>query len=375
MARTPGQIIDRGNGKFTIRVYTGTDGRGRRRYVNQTITGNKKDAQRVLTALLRERDLGLLKEKSRQTLNDYLDDWLKVAAKPRLQETTYEGYVGQLERYVREPLGEVKLAKLDAMAIQGLYSSMLDRGLSARTVRLTHAVLRSALKQAVKWAHLPSNPADSVDLPKQKRQEMHAMTEDEAGRFLAAAQTDQWHALFALLLSAGLRPSEALALKWTDLDLVNHRLRVRRKVTKVDGKWIFGPPKTEKGRRQIDLPEGITALLADQVRDGELVFTNGNGEPPSMRAIIQFHFKPTLERAGLDQSIRLYDLRHTHATLLLLAGIHPKIVSERLGHADVTLTLNTYSHVLPGMQQESAQKLNAMLFQKPAKATPAAGLN
>jgi integrase len=375
MARTPGQILDRGNGKFTVRVYTGTDGRGKRRYVNQTINGTKTDARKVLTAMLRERDLGLLKERSTQTLGKYLDDWLKAAAKPRLQESTYKEYAGQLDRYVREPLGDVKLSKLDALAIQGLYGDMQARGLSARTVRLTHAILRSALAQAVKWGHLPANPADAVDLPAQKRQEMKAMTEEEAGRFLVAAESNQWHVLFALLLSTGLRPSEALALKWTDIDLAGHKLRVNRKVTKVDGEWLYGPPKTKAGRRTVTLPEGATRLLADHVRDGELVFTNGNGEPPDRRSIVENHFKPTLERAGLDTDFRLYDLRHTHATLLLLAGEHPKIVSERLGHASITITLDTYSHVLPSMQQESARKLDAMLYKAPAGGEHAPRLN
>jgi integrase len=363
MARTPGQIIERDSGKFTIRVYIGTDARGRRRYVNRTINGTKKEAQKVLTAMLRERDLGLLKERSSQPLGNYLDEWLKAAAKPRLQESTYKEYVGQLDRYIRGPLGGVKLSKLDAMTIQGVYGDMQTRGLSARTVRLTHAILRSALAQAVKWGHLPANPADFVDLPKQKRQEMKAMSEAEAGRFLAAAESSQWHVLFALLLTTGLRPSEALALRWTDVDLAGHKLTVNRKVTKVDGEWIYGPPKTASGRRTVDLPEGSTRLLAGHQRDGELVFTNGNGEPPDRRSIVENHYKATLERAGLDIDFRLYDLRHTHATLLLLAGVHPKIVSERLGHASINITLDTYSHVLPGMQKESAAKLNEMLFQ------------
>ncbi len=239
------------------------------------------------------------------------------------------------------------------------------QGLSARMVRLTHAILRNALGQAVRWRMLASNPADSVDLPKQQRKEMRAMTEAEAARFLTATAGKPWHEPFALLLSTGLRLSEAIALRWTDLDLHGDRLTIRRKATRVGGRWLYEDSKTSKSRRTIDLPQEITKILIEIVRDGDLVFTNGTGEPPDLRTVTQYHFKPALERAGLPISIRLYDLRHTHATLLLLADIHLKIVSERLGHSTITITLDTYSHVLPGMQKESAEKIGKMLFAEP----------
>jgi integrase len=191
---------------------------------------------------------------------------------------------------------------------------------------------------------------------------MQALTQEEATRFLDATRGRPWHTLFALLLSTGLRPSEAIALRWTDLDLANDRLTVRRKATRVEGKWIFEAPKTSKSRRTIDLPHGTTRLLSEHLHDGDLVFTNGRGDPPALRSITRHQFKPALERAGLSGSFRLYDLRHTHATLLLVAGIHPKIVSERLGHSTITITMDTYSHVLPGMQRESASKIGEMLF-------------
>lgn len=147
-----------------------------------------------------------------------------------------------------------------------------------------------------------------------------------------------------------------------DLDLSAGRLSVRRTVKKVDGRWLFEEPKMKSSRRTIDLPNGTMCLLADLERDGELIFTNGEAEPVSYRNVVEHHFKPILERAGLMPEVQLYDLRHTHATLLLIAGVHPKIVSERLGHASIQITLDTYSHVLPNMQRESAAKLDAMLF-------------
>lgn len=361
MARSAGQIIERGKDHWLVRVYLGVDGAGKRKYVNRVVRGTKGEAKKTLTAMQRDRDLGLLVEPTYKTLNEYLDHWLEAAAKPRLEEPTYLEYKAQLQRYVRQPLGALKLSNVTPMLIQGMYGDMLSRGLSARTVRLTHAVLGNAFKQAVKWRLLPLNPADAVDLPKQEHQEMMALTEEEAGRYLAAATGTRYHVLLALLLTTGLRPSEALALRWPDVDLPGMRLVVRRKATKVEGEWKYGRTKTAKSRRTVDLPAGTVALLAEHPRYSEVVFDNGDGVPPGQRGIVKEH-KGILKAAGLPSEVRLYDLRHTHATLLLTAGVHPKIVSERLGHSGIAITLDTYSHVLPGMQKETAAKLDQMLF-------------
>jgi len=365
VARSSGQIIERGKDHWLVRVYFGVDGAGKRSYVNRVVRGTKGEAKKTLTAMQRDRDLGLLVEPTYRTLNEYLDHWLETAAKPRLQTTTFLEYKAQLQRYVRKPLGALKLSQVTPMVIQALYGEMLSRGLSARSVRLTQAILGNALKQAVKWRLLPLNPADAVDLPKQEHQEMIALTEREAGKYLAAARGGRYHVLLALLLTTGLRPSEALALRWPDLDLSGMRLVVRRKVTQVAGGWEYGQTKTAKGRRTVDLPAGTVALLSAHPRYGELVFDNGDGVPPGLRGVVKEH-KAVLKAAGLPTEVRLYDLRHTHATLLLTAGVHPKIVSERLGHSGIAITLDTYSHVLPGMQKESATKLDEMLF-KPAE--------
>lgn len=166
----------------------------------------------------------------------------------------------------------------------------------------------------------------------------------------------------ATLLGTGLRPSEAAGLRWSDVDLVGRRLHVQRTASKIDGVWKFNPPKTAKGRRQIDLPDGLVSLLADQLRDGDIVFTNFSGEPYSQRTLVEHHFKPALKRAELPVDLRLYDLRHTHSSPLLLAGVHPKVVSERLGHSTVQITLDTYSHVLPSLQRDASDVVGCMLW-------------
>ena len=285
-----------------------------------------------------------------------------------------------LQRYVLEPPGSKKISALRPLDIQALYSAMQERGLSARIVRYTHAVFSSALKQAVRWGMLYRNPAELVQLPKQTRQEMRALTSEEASRFLAALKGDRCAALFALALATGMRPEEYLGLQWIDVDPAKATVTVRRALvwrTKGGG-WYFTEPKTSRSRRTIPLPTSMVVALAEHKRrqaeerlkagpgwqDHGFVFATPIGTPLNISNLTRIHFKPALLRAGLPASIRLYDQRHTCATLLLQAGENPKVVSERPGHASVTLTLDVYTHVLPDMQRAAAQKLENLLFRK-----------
>ena len=367
-----GQIIKRGERKWLLRVDLGRDEAGKRQRMNKTVHGTKKEAQKILNEMLGDKDRGTLITESRESLNSYLDRWLETAAKPKVREDTFKGYATKLRIYIRPPLGDKQLQRISALDIQKVYADMQARDLSANTVHHAHKILRNALQQAVKWRLIPSNPADLVELPKLEHNEMLAMNQEEAQRFLSAAKTNRWHALFALMLSTGLRPSEALALKWEDIDFQRHVIRVQRKLTRVKGGFLFEPPKTKRSRRVVDFPVNLTdVLLEHQARQAELgeidpdlslVFAGETGQPAHERNILKRHYRPLLKAADLPLSLRLYDLRHTHATLLLLAGVHPKVVSERLGHSSISITLDTYSHVLPTMQKESAAKLNDMLF-------------
>lgn len=366
-----GQIIPRGNRTYLVRVYLGRDANGKRDYLNQTVRGSKKDAQMVLNKLLRDKDMGALIEPARMSLDEYLDHWLETSVKPRVREGTHQEYAATLRRNVRPILGAKKLGGIKPVDIQGLYTEMQKRGLKD-SVRYTHTVLKDALKQAVKWQMLSQNPADFVDLPKPSRSKTQALTQEQSQKFLEVAKPTKWYCFFSLLLSTGLRPSEALGLYWTDLDLAKGTLTVRRGLRRLKGKWVFDEPKTPSARRTLPLPSSLIGLLSTHMGtqhqlgfDGPLVFTSPTGAPKHEDGIVKDYFKPLLKKAGLLDTVRLYDLRHTHATLLLLAGVHPKVVSERLGHSNITITLNTYSHVLPNMQQAAADKLEAMLFSEP----------
>ena len=373
-----GQVVRRGKRSWLVRVSQGRDERGKRRLHSHTVHGTKKDAARYLHGVLHEQDLGTFKEPTRLSVGQYLDDWLKHGAQPRVRARTHYEYSKLLERYVRPALGHKRMATLTPLDVQALYSSMLDRGLSARTVRYTHNVLASALKQAVKWRLTATNPAAFTDLPRLARREMQALSPEEAQRFLAEAVGNRFEALFALALATGMRPSEYLALRWKDLDLEAGTVTIQRVLTRFKGNCSFEEPKTPKSRRTIPLPESVTRLLTIHRRrqrlerfaagvrtlTNDLVFGTSNDQPLDKHNLVHAYFKPILKAAKITRWIRLYDLRHTTATLLLMSGENPKVVAERLGHASVVLTLDTYSHVLPTMQKAASDRLEALLFAK-----------
>ena len=371
-----GQLIKRGD-NYTIRVFTGRDSAGRRRYLNKTFKGNKKAAQEELNSMLHSQDLGTLIEPTKVTLGEYLDEWLRTAATPRVRARTLDGYKYLVEKYIKPDSGDIRLHKVRPLNIQKLYTSLLAKGLSPTTVRHVHRVLRASLNQAVKWRLLPVNPVLAADLPKQRKKEMKAFSADEASLFLLHATDDRWGVLFAVALRTGMRPGEYLGLKWQDVDFDKGTVAVRRTmVAKPKGGWEFAEPKTAQSARSIPLPPTVTRALAEHKKaqaaerlkagpkytNHELVFATKTGEPIGQPNLVNRHFKTILASAGLSPSYRLYDLRHSCATLLLAQGEHPKIVSERLGHASVTLTLDTYSHVLPTMQQQAADRLEGVLF-------------
>ena len=376
-----GQIIKRGDKTWLVRIFMGRDGKGKRQYLNKTLRGTKKDAETYLSKTLTEISSGTFIEASPTTIDAYLEKWLKTAARPRLRDNTYREYGGLIDRYIKPVLGDKRLSDLRPLDVQAFYSSLSERGLSPRTIRFTHSVLASAFKQAVRWRMLAHNPCDSVELPRKAGKEMQSLTPAEATCFLKEAASDRWFALFVLALATGLRPSEYFGLKWSDVDLEHGLVTVQRSLiwrSYKSGDWYFGEPKTPRSRRRIPLPASVVRALSEHRRrqaeerlkagpayqNLDLVFATGEGQPLIRLNVIQKHFKPILKRAKLPETLRLYDLRHTCATLLLAANENPKVVSERLGHSSITLTMDIYSHVLPDMQQEASEKLEKMLFRK-----------
>jgi len=282
---------------------------------------------------------------------------------------------GLLRRYIKEPLGHKRLDSLKALDIQKVYADMQARGLSARVVRHTHSALHNALKQAVKWGLLSRNPSDLVELPKVPHTERHVLSQDEAVRFLATAIDMPHGLLFEFALITGMRPEEYLALQWSDINFDRHTAMIQRALVRHKKEWSFEKPKTAKSRRMVALPAPLLQRLSNHKRTQAearlkagpnwqahgLVFCSEIGTPLAIPSLTYRYFRPLLIKAELPQ-IRLYDLRHSCATLLLIAEENPKVVSERLGHSTIVLTMDTYSHVLPTMQQQATTKLEKMLY-------------
>lgn len=409
-ARRDGQIIGKGERRWLVRWYLGTGADGRKRYKAKVIHGNKKDAQAYLNATLRSRDLGEYVEPTKLTVDSFLDRWLKDGIKGSSRTRDDARYV--LERYVRPYIGSLRLDRLAPLDIQAIVTAMSGeqataeiaaaaarragkekataptarRQYSSRTVRIALATLKQALRWAVKMRLLARNPADDVELPKKVGREMPALSPAEIGKLREALRGTKHELFFDMLLATGARPGEILAIRWRDLDLKAAALSIARAMTyemkaTEDGKRervrVFAEPKTVRSKRTIPLPDSLLRSLAQHRatqgeramklgaiydREADLVFADEIGRPLDGLNLVRRHFRPAVRRAGLNPRLRVYDLRHTHATLLLASGESVRVVSERLGHASAAMTLDVYAHVLAGQQEEATRKIEAAIF-------------
>ena len=374
-----GQIIEKGKDKWLVRIFRGRDEKGVKLYFNKVINGKKSVAQKYLTGKLREKDLGVFIESSRQTLKEHLNNWLKMI-RTRVAEQTYNSYETLLRVHIHGRIGQIRLSEIKIHDVQKVYAEMQLAGLSARTVRYAHTVLSMALKKAVELNYIVKNPCDFAELPKQVKEETKAFSPEQASLFLHHSKNNKHGLIFEFALMTGMRPEEYLALRWSDIDFSREIVKVQRAlVWSKGGGFQFGEPKTKKSRRSIPLSKSMFAKLKThrkkqlEYRFGlgqayhnlDLVFASEVGNPLHYRNITQRHYEKILENAGLsEEGFVLYSLRHSCATLLLSTGENPKIVAERLGHTSVKMTLDTYSHVLPDMQKGASDKLDALLYRK-----------
>jgi integrase len=307
------------------------------------------------------------------TVADYLQRWLTDYAKPNLSPRSYERYAGIIRQHLVPDFGSIQLSQLRPEHLQKHYSTRLNSGLSARTVRYHHALIHIALQTAVKWGLVSRNVADAVEPPKFKRSKMQTWNEYEVNQFLEVAKDTQYYALFYTALFTGMRRSELLAIRWRDIDFIYSQIYVNRSLHHLkDGSYVFTQPKSERSRRTIALPpsafltlseyrtakETESLLLGTTLKEDDLVFST-LGKPLRPNTVT-YAWVRIAARAGV-KIIRLHDARHTHASLMLKQGIHPKVVQERLGHASIQMTLDTYSHVAPGIQEAAAQSFDKLL--------------
>lgn len=376
----------RGNGEGSISRRKGGGWMGQ--YVVYAAEGRKRktvygktraEVAKKLAKALSDRDGGLVFDDKGLTVKEYLERWLNDSVKGSVKQRTFENYAYVVRLHLVPTLGHIKLKALTPAHVQSLYRAKQDSGLSARTVRLVHTTLHKALKQAVRWGLVPRNVTEAVVPPKlsrDARKEIRPLSQEQARALLAAARGDRLEALYVLAVTAGLRQGELLGLRWQDVDLEGGTLSVRQQLTRSNEYGLrFTEPKSKKSRRSIKLAKSaVDALKRHRVAQNEerlrlgslwqdqgLVFTSGTGGPLDVGNLTNRSFRPLLERAGLPR-IRFHDLRHTCATLLLSRNVNPKIVQEMLGHATISETMDTYSHVLPSMQKIAVSAMEDALL-------------
>ena len=359
-----------------------TTGKRRRAYMTAS---TKREAVREEAKLRHEADTGLDLEPTKITVAQYIGRWL-AAVRPNLAPSTYKRYEGLMGHQVIPHIGATPLSKLRPLHVQQLYARLQTEGradgkggLSPRTLLHVHRVLSEALRQAVRWQITSRNVCEAVEAPQARGKEIRALTPEETRRLLEVGQEEDSVLGDAVILAvhSGLRLGEMLALQWENVDLEQGRITVRRTLQYMPGAGLdFREPKTNRANRTV--PLGRAALdslrrlrhrqleerlaVGPEYDDRGLVFSDPLGRPIPPYRLSQ-RFAAWVRRSGLAP-MRFHDMRHTHASLLLARGVHPKVVSERLGHASIAITLDTYSHVLPTLQDEAARDLDAWLSQR-----------
>lgn len=370
-----GSIYQRKDGRWVAEITL--EGRKRKFVYGKT----RKEVQEKLKVALHEQQQGTLVEHtSRQTLEQFLNDWLENSQKQSVRPRTFERYEEVARLHIIPMLGRHQLQKLSAQHLQAFYAQKLKEGLSTTTVGIFHNVLHKALDTAMKWGLVARNVCDLVSPPRTKGFEIKPLSVDEIHRLLTATRGHYLEALFTLALASGMRRGELMGLKWQDINFATSTLQVRRILTRVPTmlkageSYVESEPKTQKSRRNIIIASfALDVLKQHRIRqleaklkagstwkEHDYVFCTSVGTHLNPTRDILDQLKSLLKKAGLP-NIRFHDLRHSSATLLLSMGIHPKVVQELLGHSNISMTMDVYSHVLPSMQQDAISKLNDAL--------------
>ncbi|MFC2045589.1 tyrosine-type recombinase/integrase [Chloroflexota bacterium] len=368
-----GNIRKRGEKQaWQITVWTGdkkSDGKPIRHF--ETVRGRKSDAQRRLRELLTNLDKGTYTPPTTYTVKDILYQWLDSYCRTKCTPRTTDGYESVARLHLVPSLGHILLKDLQPRTIQSCYGVLCET-LSNRTVLHVHRLLSQALKWAIRQNYIGRNPADLVDPPSPRGRTMCTLSAFEVGVLLDNAQDNYYYPVIYTAVSTGLRRNELLALRWRDIDLDLLSVSVSQTLYKGKGRVEFKEPKTKYSRRRVSMTPKLALFLREYKAEKEslfwqlgvsptlddLVFSDINGKPIDPSTLTH-NFGRIVKSAGL--SARFHDLRHSYASLMLAAGVHPKVVSEALGHSTVAITLDIYSHVTPGLQEAAAKQLDAVL--------------
>jgi len=368
--RAPGEgsIRKRANGGWEARITL--DSGKRQSFYGRTQRAVK---ERMVEAISQQQK-GTLPDPDKQTLAEYLAVWLEDTAKPTVRPSTYRLYEYAVRVHIAPTaIGKLKLAKVTPQQIQRWLNELSATNLAPKTIKLIHGVLRTALEIASRWNMVTRNTARLVSAPRIPHHEMLALTPEQAGALLKAAEGDRLYALYAVAVALGMRQGEILALRWQDVDLDGSVVTVAHTLQRVDGKAVLQEPKTKSSRRRISIPLSILGILrqhrirqleerllaGQRWQDSGHVFTDLVGGPiGSQRALKDF--KRLLVKAGLPD-MRFHDLRHTAASLLLAQGVSPRMIMETLGHSNISMTMDTYAHIMPSLRQEAADAMDRIL--------------
>jgi integrase len=348
------------NWSFTVDV--GTDPvTGKRKQISRSGFKTKKEAQVVCAELITDYEKGnIIPTNEKETVGTFIVNFLENTIKNEVSESTYRSQKGYTENHIIPFLGKIKLQKLTAIEIQKFYSHLIEQGLSPGTVHNIGNFLGKTLRIASEWGLINRNVAAVVKKPTYKQPKMKVWTQDEVDRFLDKTRTSRFHAAYVIALTTGMRFGEICALNWDDVDLKNRLIHVNKTVVYASKK-IYIQESTKTGlSRSIAIPEFVVNYLKKYKLEQQpnvlnLIIAGVKNEIVYNSAFSKT-FQTDIKKADVPR-IRIHDMRHTHASLLLQSGENIKVVSERLGHAKVTTTLNTYAHVLPNMQQTLADNL------------------
>jgi integrase len=377
MAR--GSVFKRSGG-WAYKIDTGIHPEtGKRRQSVKQGFRTKREAENALAGVQNTVIDGTVVATTGMRLDEYLDQWL-AGQEARLRPSSHHSYVIASTRLKRH-LGRYKLQALTPLQIEKFYADLRDHGgrngarLASKTVKNTHVVLRKALADAERLGLVQRNAAAAARGPSVTRPEMTTWSSDQLKQFSAVAQESRMRNAFTILASTGMRRGEALGLRWGDVDFDSSQIAIVQTVSTVDSKIVVGQPKTSGSRRTVYVHDTTIKALRHQRQlqaeerlaagpawetDNDLVFRNVAGGPVNPDWFSR-HFNDLVEKSDVPR-IRLHDLRHTNATLSLKAGVHPKVVSERLGHSSIAITLDLYSHVTPGISRDAAATVESMMF-------------
>lgn len=368
-----GNITQRGKNSWRIQVVIGKgpDGKYQRHF--ETVRGRRGDADRRLRELLSNLDKGIYTPPRPLTVTKHLENWLNGYVRTNCSQRTLDGYQAIVEHHLIPALGHIQLKHLQPQGIQTYYGEACQR-LSARTVHHHHRVLSQSLKYAVRQGYLGRNPCDLVDAPSPRRKVMRTLTPEEVEILLRTDQDSQYYPVIYTAVSSGLRQAELLGLRWRDIDPdIMLSISVSQVLYKRRGACEFKEPKTSHSRRLVAMTPKLAAFLREYKQEhktlwrelgrelglDDLVFPNAEGKPLNP-SVLSHNFGKIARKAGL-QDVRFHDLRHTFASLMLLRGVPAKVISEALGHASVAFTMDTYSHIMPGMQSDAMALLDGVL--------------